>query len=281
MLYKLFKNTINYFKIAQTIPDLSKNISKLGSYYLVNVSDSQIHAGSMEYDINIGFAKALSEFIERNAFRENLKKCDSKDLYGHGYAAFPKGEDGLTYAKDQALFEATERYAWPLFWHEDIAFEHQTCQSNKFKLLVKLSKDIKDCYHILPCLGGEVIFAITVITLKQGGVSVGGKCSFTVDSAIEGSFKEALRHFVIYKNIRNEFHLRDQFYQKRLCHLAEHGEEMYLNRLNRKSNKRLDIPKLWIDKQIQHSFDHMYYVNQKCYKSPYTFLDSVVEVGYI
>ncbi len=244
-------------------------------------------------NIQTAFSKAVSEMVERKSFsRGNADKLLScSTLRSDGFAAFPIF-DNLSLAKEQArenaLNEAIERYAWATWWdNTQIQYESSIYSTQDFcksfpslkKLLNELNEKIRfERIHIIePKLLRSEKQLLIVVAEFANGVVTGGACENINNSEtiLTRALSELLRHALVLIQQKQK-PLKLSEYEQRLLYFASpEGKKTFYRRILEKGNQCIELPSLVIDAQIPSDGTH--YVHRCLFRNQPPFIDENVE----
>lgn len=231
-------------------------------------------------DGNVALLKALSERVERLAFREGYENKISSCMTerSDGFAAYPLFyQNAKVKARASALAEAVERYVWAKWWDdESIAFalDSISIYANKYKVLpyvdtVKSQCDLEEIFVIEPKVENSNRFSVVILfgRLKFGGFISGGACGDIDDTKqiLLRSIDELYRHGLAIKKISLECTEPGTFYEKRLVYFGfGHGNHLIRKRLEANGSKSIVLPELAIDTVVNHKLQDLFHVH-RCY----------------
>ncbi len=229
---------------------------------------------------NIALLKALSERVERLAFRsgyENkLTSCMTER--SDGFAAYPLFyQNAESKARESALAEAVERYVWAKWWDDEtIAFKLDSINSsaNRHNILpyvatVKNQCGLEEIFIIEPKIENQRGLVVVILfgCLKSGGFISGGACGLIGDTkqSLLRSLDELYRHGLAIKKIGLENIEPVTFYEQRLAYFGlGHGNHLIKKRLQAKGRESIILPKLEIDEVVKHELHDLFQVH-RCY----------------
>lgn len=270
---------------------LPKNIlhSEFENIHIYNVFDER-KISLIENDVQVGFSeneeiafsKALSEYFERKAYREYVRKNDPSSLKNgsDGFAAYPMLlEAGRVkkIARENAFCEALERYVWANWW-DNISSQTKIKTSTKFfeKIVSKIGEmiNIENVQIICPAFSQYEKYEVVIIFLKikNKGYITGGAAGLksNIDGIIERASSELLRHALAVCRSEAERIEPNTFYEKRLISFSSgRYNNLVMTRLDSKSTQQVVVPELEYDEEIVHSIQEYYYIH-RClfYKQP-------------
>ncbi|MBL7544321.1 MAG: hypothetical protein JNL11_10910 [Bdellovibrionaceae bacterium] len=292
-------------EIASLLPRELKNLvtieySKIADFHWFNlvsekneslISD-RVFTG-FDKDMKVAFSKAVSEMTERLSFnlghKAKLRSCATQR--SDGIAAYPIANDfalAAYNARENALNEAIERYAWATWWDQhQVKYKHEKyllqdfCLEYKIlkKLLIELDSILKiEFIHFIePEILNSEKKLVIVIAEFNGGVVTGGACDDKgkLESILIRSFSELLRHaLVLIQNKQKPIHLSD--YENRLLYFASMaGKDTFYNRLSQKGTLEIDLPNLAVDEQIPSVKTH--FVHRCLFQNQPPFIDENYE----
>jgi len=244
-------------------------------------------------DGNVALLKALSERVERLAFREGyenkIPSCMTER--SDGFAAFPLFyKNAESKARESALAEAVERYVWAKWWDdESIAFELDSISNyvNKHKILpyvatVKSQCDIEEIFVIEPKVENSNRLSVVILfgRLKSGGFISGGACGEIDDTKqiLLRSLDELYRHGLAINKIRLEYTEPVTFYEKRLAYFGfGHGNHLIRKRLEAKGGESIVLPKLIFDEVVSHGLQDLFQVHRCYFENQPAFVGGALE----
>ncbi len=286
-------NLLSSLKSRKLLPS-KMDVSKIGNRYWFVCHNGE-NTNLISESSSTGFAddpstalmKALSEWVERSAYREGHKKqnpicmTDRSD----GFAAFPAFDsDAKTKARESAWYEAIERYVWATWWDDDgISFESQKIDSlsESLNLQTHIEEIKKQCalenvFIVQPQIElAEVKVVIVFGKLKSGGYISGGACGKSVDlkNIILRSFDELYRHGLAAKKINLENSKAKSFYEQRLAFFSlGHGNNLIRSRLEKKGTLKVNLPELAFDNVVSHSLEELFLVHRCLFKNQPPFM---------
>lgn len=225
----------------------------------------------MDTDQDVAILKALVECAERAAYREGLAKNDRLCLTerSDGFAAFPVSDhtDALARARENALAEAVERFAWAT-WADDsaVAFslaatEHPILDAINGWIALKRTFLVKPKFAFQN-LELQIHFA----ELEGGGVVSGGACGKIGDQNTSlRALGELARHASAAKKFKHDGLRPTGTYEERLMYMASVDGAAHLSaRLASKGTKTIDFPPLALDGSVAHSLSETVAVH-RCY----------------
>lgn len=236
----------------------------------VSQSDSPEVFGGTAHTKKIAIAKALSEFVERNALIEYA------ELYGPtdstGFAARPLTSFSPIVkmkTRSTAKLEAIERF-FSYYWWEDHSICHTKHKLSGGALHVARSLGLESlkfkeiCFLEIPAPGfADVLIAIGY--LPSNGFVLGCAAGWVWDrpGTLLRAFSELLRHYQIVTKLRGECVSASNEYSSKLVHLASGAlDEALASRLASKGLSELSTPKVAVDTPISHKFEDLYYVHR-------------------
>lgn len=286
-------------KIRNQLPK-KMDVSKVGSRYWFVCHDNE-SPGLISETSTTGFAedgstallKALSERVERTAFRmgfkQEIKSCmtDRSD----GFAAYPLfHENAHQKARESALAEAIERYAWAKWWDDEtISFNLEPI--SKFKDDYKISSyvslimdqcSLEEIFVIQPEIENSNDFSVLIIfgRLRSGGFISGGACGLfdSKKTTLLRSLDELYRHGLAIKKLLFEKVEPISFYEKRLAYFGlGYGNHLVRKRLETKGHKSIVLPTLEIDEAVEHELSSLFQVHRCYFQNQPAFVGGVLE----
>lgn len=245
-------------------------------------------ATGFDIDEKLATLKCLTEYCERMAFIEGASNNDPtcNTERSDGIAAFPISYDLQTAkrrARENALNEAIERYAWATWW-DDVDTMSQVSEVENYPHAVKIIQNhvsIEKMITVKPFIRShfhELI--INVFVLSDGGVVCGGACGAKNDSEKTQlrAVSEALRHALAIKKMKEENASPTSFYEKRLLFFSSpKGQTVALNRLSIAGKKSVILPSLKIDGEIKYSLSDLVYVHRVLFENQPPFVGGALE----
>lgn len=225
----------------------------------------------MDMDQDVAILKALVECAERAAYREGFAKNDPLCLTerSDGFAAFPISgvTQALAKARENALAEAVERFAWAT-WADDreISFALETA---KHPILDEIDRWIalEHAYLVRPKFSFENLeLQIYFVKLKGGGLVSGGACGKIGDQNTSlRALGELARHASAAKKLKHDGLQATGIYEERLMYMASaQGASHFAARLACKGTKTIAFPPLALDGMVTHSLSDVIAVH-RCY----------------
>lgn len=286
-------------KLRNQLPK-NMDVSKVGDRYWFVCHDDD-KAGLISETSTTGFAedgsvallKALSERIERRAFRsgyENkIKSCMTPR--SDGFAAYPLFyEYAAQKARESALSEAIERYVWAKWWDDEaITFKSEPIALfvNEYKIspyvsLVKNQCALEEIFVIQPEVQNSNGFSVFILfgRLKSGGFVSGGACgpAESAKQSLMRSLDELFRHGLAIKKMLSERTVPVSFYEKRLAYFGlGHGNHLIRQRLEAKGSQSIILTKLEIDEAVQHDLSDLFQVHRCYFENQPPFIGGVLE----
>ena len=244
-------------------------------------------------DIDTAFSRAVSEMVERKSFSsgKNAKLRSCATQRSDGFAAFPISSDlklAAQKARDNALNEAIERYAWATWWDQhQIEYIHEKYSTQEFcnnfrclkKLFIELNQKLEfDSIHLIePGIHDSDKKLIITVAEFNGGVVTGGACDDKdkSETILVRAFSELLRHaLVVIQNKQRPTHLSD--YEKRLLFFAsETGKCSFYKRISQNGTLKIKLPPLETDTQVPSNKTH--YVHRCLFQNQPPFIDENFE----
>lgn len=243
----------------------------------------------------MALAKATSEYIERQSFSNGhklgLKSCNTQR--SDGFAAYPKlglcDSSSQIRARDNALNEAIERYAWATWWDDlSISFKHSEFSLQEFeaeysihsKVISEISgqKTIVKIHIINPVFQNYDEHSLRIIVAEFcDGIVTGGACGKFEDqeNIMTRAVSELLRHaLVLIQNKEKPDHL--SLYEERLLYFGSiEGKRSFYKRLSYVGDKKVVFPDLCIDEKIPSIDSHS--VHRCLFKDQPPFVGGAIE----
>ncbi len=273
-------------KLRNRLPK-NMDVSKVGDRYWFVCHDedkskiiSENSTTGFADDGNIALLKALSERVERLAFRsgyENkIKSCMTER--SDGFAAYPMFyQNAESKARESALAEAVERYVWAKWWDDEtIAFKLESISSyasnhkiSPYVSVIKDQCDLEEVFVIKPKIENSNGLAVVILfgRLRSGGYISGGACGLVEDTELTllRSLDELYRHGLAIEKIRVENVEPVTFYEKRLAYFGlGHGNHLIRKRLDARGSESVSLPRLEIDEAVKHELHDLFQVH-RCY----------------
>lgn len=286
-------------KLRNQLPK-NMDVSKVGDRYWFVCHDedkskiiSENSTTGFADDGNIALLKALSERVERLAFRagyENkITSCMTER--SDGFAAYPLFyENADLKARDSALAEAVERYAWAKWWDDQtIAFKLESIGNSASKhsispyvATVRDQCGLEEIFVIEPMIENSNGLAVVILfgRLKTGGFISGGACSSVNDTkqVLLRSLDELYRHGRAVEKIQLENVEPVTFYEKRLAYFGlGHGNQLISKRLEAKGTKLISLPQLEIDEVVKHELNDLFQVHRCYFENQPPFIGGALE----
>jgi hypothetical protein len=214
--------------------------------------------------------KALSEYIERRAYAHAAaKSLEWASVAGtDGLAAYPTDVGvgvAVEAARENAICEAVERFAWASWWDNDAI---------KFDLEedYRPSRDEKGSQFLLSALNDRVPFRrilavkprirdasfqliILFAELRAGGYLSGGACdrAKSQNARSERAAAEIFRHGLAFRRMEQGLTCEMSFYERRLWYFATgQGDALVARRLRANGRQEVSLPPLRLDLPVQH-----------------------------
>lgn len=242
-------------------------------------------------DANVALLKALSERVERKAFRQGyedkIKSCmtDRSD----GFAAYPLFyKDADVKARESALCEAIERYVWATWWdNESIAFDMKSIstvlEELKIKPYVSIIKDqceLEEIFVIQPKVENSNNNSVVILfgRLISGGFVSGGACGDDLKNNLLRSLDELYRHALAIKNMKIKNVEAITFYEKRLAYFGfGNGNHLIRKRLDSNGKQAVVLPNLKIDEPVKHELEDLFQVHRCYFENQPAFVGGAME----
>ncbi|MFK7824419.1 MAG: hypothetical protein AB8G05_09690 [Oligoflexales bacterium] len=269
-------------------------MQSFGSLFISNLAFANNFNTAISEDVASGvsnthleaFAKSMSEYVERVAFREGKKNGQSlcQTNRSEGFAAYPylsfNKNKALDLVREISLCESIERFSWPYFWSDkSVKFEVQDCKKSTLNEISNLT-GIASIQHVFPALNSDKVLCISIAKIGSQGAILGASCSNARSSAITGSIHELIKHYIGLKKI-NGYTVIESDYIKRLHHLSKVGFSLYQERLSFKGTNTIHLPSLEMDGLVTHPFDRYFLVYRTRFKDQVEFISESLNLGYI
>lgn len=264
------------------------DVAPLASGYLAAAHNSESNDVPISERVTSGFsrwpavavAKALTEWVERNAFAEAFRRGDPvcQTARSDGIAAYPivgfVEEVARRRARSNALNEAIERYVWATWWDSaEIAHRRDVLGTSELGIPI-IRELLQTCSDMLPVRGFEVVrpaisrsrtkLLILMAHLSNGGVVTGGAAGNPRASTVWlRAASELFRHCLAVKRLAQDSRRTLSFYEERLRVFAS-GElrDLLSKRLEANGGEEIQLPALSVDIEIKHRCAHFVYVHR-------------------
>ncbi len=281
---------------------LPKNmdVSKVGDRYWFVCHDddkskiiSENSTTGFSDDGNIALLKALSERVERLAFRSGFgnKITSCMTERSDGFAAYPLFyQNAESKARESALAEAVERYVWAKWWDDEAtAFKLETISDNQNEseilahaAVVKNQCGLEEIFLIEPKIENSNGLSVVILfgRLKSGGFISGGACGAFNDTKqiLLRSLDELYRHGLAIEKIRLENLEPATFYEKRLVYFGlGYGNDLIRKRLEAKGSKSIFLPRLEINEVVKHELHDLFQVHRCYFENQPPFIGGALE----
>lgn len=246
-------------------------------------------------DLNplVALSKACSEMVERKSFsighELGLRSCQTER--SDGFAAYPKNPGTLSQqkARENALAEAIERYAWANWWDDlEIAYSQKTYSLDEFKNVfpsaakmmaeINSATPVKTIHIIIPEFSNYADHQLIILVAEiQDGLVTGGACGkiLDIDNTLVRAMSELFRHALVAIQNR-ELLMVLNFYERRLLYfLSPEGLSTFFKRISLRGNKQISFPKLSIDEIIDVESTHI--VHRCLFENQPAFIGGAVE----
>ena len=297
MLVQSMQQTKAHFRDIQNI-----EYSKVADFYwfnLIQTKEARLITDrtftGFDRKPEVALAKATSECVERNSFsagyKQGLKSCSTER--SDGFAAYPNiGIDNdlaRSKARDNALAEALERFAWASWWDDaSVAYAHKTFSIEQFSIqYLECSKVILEIHQQRPIVKIHLIqpdfenytaHQLNIIVVEFiDGVVTGGACGNLNDELriMTRAISELLRHALVLIQNKNK-PVELSFYEKRLLYYASpDGKRSFYRRLAHSGNKKIFFPYLVIDEKIPSAETHS--VHRCLFENQPAFIGGAIE----
>jgi hypothetical protein len=250
-------------------------------------------------NLDLSIIKSLMELTERLAQdnEEIQEQMPHLNDNSDGFAAFPiysprtENQSALM-ARNHALSEAIERYAWSHWWDNhhighkiiEITSEPVLQQKNIKPIIDTITKliNVENIFLVTPYFGQYLSRELVIILIKKkgGGFFSGGAVGLLKnrETTIFRSLSELLRHILAYEKMLINDEDRKTFYEKRLYYFASgQGDLLVEQRIKIKSFNKISFPSLVLDRKISHLFENFVYVHRCFFKGQNPFLSGSLE----
>ncbi len=296
LVHSLQKNS-NHLKSLQNI-----EYSKISNFYwfnLVQTTEDRLITDRTYtgFDTNpeVALAKATSEYIERSSFsaghKSGLKSCNTER--SDGFAAYPKlgltNELAQEKARENALSEAIERFAWATWWDDiHISFKYAEFSLKTFeieypdqaKILSEINtqKEIIKIHVIKPEYQSYDQYSLNIVVVEfSDGVVTGGACGKLRDESniITRAISELLRHALVLIQNKPKPSQLSLYEERLLFYGSPQGKQSFYNRISHRGQKKITFPALCIDEKIPSVDTHN--VHRCLFEDQPPFIGGVVE----
>ncbi|MFO0453272.1 MAG: hypothetical protein ACK52I_32195 [Pseudomonadota bacterium] len=236
------------------------------------ISSEDIYGGTAKVK-EIAISKAVSEFVERQAFYEKSRTDVISD--STGFSARPRSSRislAKTKTKWSSKLEAMERY-YAFHWWEDHSVSHaiRVIDTINFNLFIGLGiKDkFKKAFLIQVGTPGfeDVLVLIGMLPYQGFAVGCAAGWAWERDQTLFRACVELMRHYHIIEKLTSSNDEPSSLYTKKLLHLASGSlDQDLLDRLESKGNKKCRKPRAIIDEEVPHQFSKLYYVHRFCFE---------------
>ncbi len=235
--------------------------------------DSDKIFGGTSYKKEVAISKAVSEYVERNAFKENGKT--NRVLDSTGFAARPLGLfPALTKIRTRwsAMHEAMERY-YAFHWWEDNSISHSVKKIDKGQDTILVSLDLADKFDQVMLIqidtpGFEDVLMLAGMRPNKGfTIGCAAGWSWERPNSLFRASVELMRHYHIVERLLKGGIQPDSAYSKKLLHFASGALDKQLkSRLGCIGSKTSKKPVVSFDDEISHQFNKQYYVHRFVFK---------------
>lgn len=275
-------------------------LSSLGGLNFVSAYDhepstimaNEVSSG-VDYNPDVAATKALVEYFERKAFSLGIKNNDPVCMRKHsdGVAAFPaSSSQAKSQARTNAYAEALERFVWAKWWDDKkIGFSTWKLQETNFLNDKKLKTTFEKLNEIVPlesvlCI--EPTFnkssdnvMILFAEIKGHGYISGGAAGKEIENTFVRATAELIRHGIALSRFIETKQSPQTFYEERLLYFGlGTGNRLVKERLAQNSREILDVPSLYIDKEISsQEFDNIICTHRCLFENQPPFVDGALE----
>lgn len=219
---------------------------------------SESVAMGIDRDPHIALAKSITEFLERKLSKESDDSVVKLTERSDGFAAFPVYSDqdfAKKKARQNALGEATERFAWASWWDDlSVGFKIEIVNT---VLSDRLCSEflLKSIRLITVPTSSHLSLKILLAEMATGGFVTGGAAGAPEqeEETFSRAFGELLRHLIVVKRMSESDRTVLSFYEQRLWGFASGDwSDLVIERLNKTSGKMLQLPPLLVDQAVSH-----------------------------
>jgi hypothetical protein len=292
------KQVIEFLKSKDVLPR-QIDVSKVGSRFWISSYD-EISSAIIAESVYSGMAnsketatlKSLTEKVERLAIiegaRKGLSSCDTER--SDGIAALPRfypmAEKG---ARENALNEAIERYAWANWWDDHtIQYDHHNLllafkNPRNYRTLVEMmaSANFESPFCLIPGTSRrDKVVTILIAPISGGGFVSGGACGSAedIEEVIMRGLDELFRHALGIQKLKKKNLIPSTFYEERLTYFGlGRGDDLVNCRLAAVGAKTICLPELCIDEQIAHKLDEEFVVHRCLFEGQPPFVGGNLE----
>jgi hypothetical protein len=235
--------------------------------------DSDTIYGGTARKKETAFAKAVSEFVERNALLEEFQR--SKGIDSTGFAARPlEGISSFTKMRTRwsAILEAMERY-YAFHWWEDHSIKHVAsiarAGDSPFLVYLDMGDKFSRVFQIQVGTPGLEDVLVLIGMLHDKGFVVGCAAGWAWErhETLFRASAELMRHYHIVRRLRAQNVQLTSVYSQKLLHLASGSLDVALNnRLEKNGSRNCRRPRVLYDGEVKHRFDSLYYVHRYCFE---------------
>ncbi len=231
----------------------------------------------IDIDPATALAKANSEMIERKVFSvgHNLGLRSCLTERSDGFAAYPKsmGLLNIEKARENALAEAIERYAWANWWDDhDISYSHKMYSLSEFteiystpaKMLTEINtvSPVKKIHVISPDFTNHTDHQLIILVAEiKNGLVTGGACGKIADINLimVRAMSELFRHALVSIQNKQQPKILSLYEQRLLYFLTSEGLNTFYERVRHNGSKQVVFPKLAFDEIIPIESTHTVY----------------------
>ena len=276
--------------------------TRIGDLSIVSVYDHRSTtlmpesvATGMDSKMSVATAKALTEWIERRAFKDGfkneLRSCLTER--SDGFAAFPTAnENSNNLVREIALSEAIERFVWARWWDdhsikfcfdarhaEDIRYWNLSYSLlEKLNEFIEIERFIEIQPEFTPFPDKELV--IFVGEVKNHGVVTGGACGPRGDrlNTLNRAAGELFRHAMAARRLLDKSVEPESFYERRLAFLlSSNGRSAFHNRIAIQGTQPVILPHLVVDEIVPHKFNQVVTVHRCLFESQPPFIGGKLE----
>lgn len=237
----------------------------------------------IDQNIEIAYMKSLTEYCERKIAIEYSKNKTNSFKWSDGFAAFPSLlQNAKNTARNNALNEAIERYLWSNWWDDDhIIYElTENFETKDTKTLIE-SFSIRKLLKVeVKPINSDTFLTILIAVTKENGYITGGAAGTSKDESetYNRALGELIRHLMTLQKIQEKKTRDLSRYEKRLYGFgAGNWSKRVEKRLSSKGIKRLFLPSLLEDREIEHTNQDVVIVHHCLFEGQPDFMGGAIE----
>ncbi len=249
-------------------------------------------ATGMHPDGEISAIKALVEYFERQTFYFWANQTNHEGtLHSDGFAAYPAMSPQAGHlAKQYALNEAMERYAWATWWDSDnVGHSLEKIESTEFwtldnQLVLKQLNQyfpFKTVHVVQPLIHASEKCVILLFAENDDGGFISGGAAGNIEEASKvflSALVELIRHGLAMDRFMRQKIEPTSFYENRLLHFGVgRGTSLVKDRLNRKAEESIAFPRLVEDRKIEGPFQNLVTVHRCLFENQPPFVSGELE----